>query len=239
VSLLLLLLAAQWSRQLMALPFEIVGDISPEVWSLISDFQASVLDRFDHSLKHPVPMLCLRFGMDEALVALCTSRVLVKPARVLTFLTAWMAAGGGLVWLALWPIGLWAGVLTGFLDFVLGSHLKSLLGPIFVVPQVFAGILMSLSILPMIVFLIVWAILGYLMGSLTIGHWGGFVAQLLADFRITAVPEGAAATSRVHSPWVLRRGLRHSLVYTDPHALAEISEWVVARMIENGRTISV
>jgi hypothetical protein len=40
-----------------------------------------------------------------------------------------------------------------------------------------------------------WTIWGYIMGSLTLGYWGGIVSQLLVDFRITAMPEGAAATA--------------------------------------------
>jgi hypothetical protein len=212
---------------------KIAREASSEIWNIVSDFQDSVLARFDRSLTDPVPMLCVRLGIDEALAALWTARVLVKPARMLTVLTSWMAAAGGLVYLALWPTAVCAMLIFGVLDRVYGSHLFTSVGPSLHKIQISFGLLCLVSIPLALLFLSLWAVFGYLMGSLTLGHWGGLFAQLLADFRITAVPEGAAATSKVYPPWALRLGLRHSLVYADRRALADISEWMVARLAEN------
>jgi len=219
-----------------SLAIQVAGEIATGIAAIIGDLQHSVLARFDRALKHPVPMLCLRFGIDEALAALWTSRVLVKPSRVLTVLTSSIGGGGGLLYLVLWPIGITVTLFTVFLDGTFGTDLFTPVSRILMGVQAFAGSLLVISIPPTIVFLSIWAIFGYFLGSLTLGDWGGVVDQLLADFRITATPDGAAATSRVYSPWVLRRGLRHSLVYTDSRALANISEWIVARMSEFSET---
>jgi hypothetical protein len=68
------------------------------------------------------------------------------------------------------------------------------------------------------------------MVAMTLGGWGNIFDQLLADFRITATPEGANATSKVYSPFRWRRTLLHSLTYGDRNAIAEISHWIASRM---------
>lgn len=206
--------------------------MAPDLWGMIEGWQDSVLRRFDHRLKRAVPMLCLRFRMDEALIALTVSRLLVKPVRILAVIASWMAAAGGFVLLILWPFGVITGLVIGLLDLVFASHMTSSIEPIFRIVAGVAAMLFGPGVVATVIFLVTWAILGYIMGSLTLGHWGGIVSQLLVDFRITAMPEGAAASARVHSPFRWRMSLRHSLTYSDSEAVAEICDWIATRILD-------
>jgi len=228
----------RWSNQLAKLPYELITEESPKVRESIAEWQDSVLDRFDRYLEQPIPMFCVRFRMDEALMALNVSRLLLKPIRVLTLVASWMVAIGGLLLLILWPLGLLVGLLTMFLDLVFRTNITDSVKFIYFIAHFAASSLFHLGIFPAILFLIIWTILGYVMGSMTLGHWGGIIYQLLVDFRITGTPEGASATSKVYSPLRWRRTLLHSLTYGDRNALAEISHWVASRMRDDAKISS-
>jgi hypothetical protein len=214
VRLLLFFLGLVWTAQLAKIIGEGVVEGFAKAWEAITGWQDSVLERFDRHLGQPIPMFCVRFRMDEVLMALTVSRLFVKPVRVLTIVASWMVAIGVLLLVTFWPIGFFG--LTTDVDLVYRN---------------FAELLLFLGVVPTIVFMIIWTFLGYVMGSMTLGHWGGIIDQLLVDFRITGIPEGASAVSKVYSPWRRRRTLLHSLTYGDRNALADISHWVGVRML--------
>ena len=214
-----------------------ISDTAEKVWEVITGWQDDLLERFNHQLKQPIPMLCIRFGMDEALVALNFSDFLVKPLRILTFTASWLVAAGGLVLLIVWPLTLVLGLLSGFVDLVFSTHLTELLSAIYDAVFFWALVVFKLSIAPTVLFFTIWTVTGYVMGALTLGHWGGVISQLLLDFRITGAPEGATAVTKIYSPLRWRRTLLHSLTYTDRRALADISQWMASRICNDGGNV--
>jgi len=227
--LLLLLLALRWSGQFTGILYQAIFDTAETVWDVITEWQDVLLQRFNHQLKQSIPMYCIRFRMDEALIALNFSRFLVKPLRFLTFIGSWLAAAGGLRVLILWPLGF----LTEFVDLVFSTKLTVWLG----VMYKGATGMFGFSIAPTILFFIIWTVTGYIMVALTLGHWGGIVSQLLLDFRITGAPDGATAITKVYSPLLWRRTLLHSLTYADRRALADVSQWMALRMCNDRGTL--
>jgi hypothetical protein len=227
VSMLLTLIQISLFWNIMTGLFKIPFEAFDWARDLIFDWQDSVLERFDRHLKQPIPMFCVRFRMDEALTALMVSRLIVKPVRFLTLLASWAAGIGGVLLLL---------VLFGF---IVGSFIQiigiDIIGYVKMVGMV-ALPMLALGFFLGVLSLLAWGILGYVMGSMTLGHWGGFSDQLLVDFRITGTPEGANSTSKVFSPFRWRRTLLHSLTYGDRSALAAICEWIAARMCEDGKT---
>jgi len=182
-------------------------------------------------------MLCIRFRMDEALIFLIVSRLLVKPIRILTFTASWLAATALLVCLitrALGPFLPFFGLLTGFLDWVFSTKISGFLETIGSIVCFGACAVYPFSIVPTILLFIIWTVMGYVMGALTLGHWGGVISQLLLDFRIAGTPEGGTAVTKIYSPLRWPRTLLHSLTYADGRALADISQWMASRMCNDG-----
>ena len=222
----------KWTVSLTKEFWRIVFEGFPDALGFVHEAQDDVLGRFDRHLKHPIPMFCIRFRMDEALVALNLSRGLVRPIRLLTFGVSWVVGIAAGVWLSACAVGFFVSIVASLLDLVHGTNVHTWEEVIVKV----AIMVMTFGIWPMIALFLIWTVLGYLMGSLTLGHWGGLIDQLLVDFRITGTPDGANAVSKVYSPLRWPRTLRHSLTYGDRKAIADISEWFTARLFDDTKT---
>jgi hypothetical protein len=225
-----LYIAMRWSGDLVRTLSDVVWKAPIAVGGFIRDWQDTVLERFSRHLEKPIPIFCVRFRLDEALVALNVSRFVVKPIRVLTIAAASMAAIGGLLWWTLFPLG----ILVGLIILLLKLFSYATLGDSIEWAWAYLGAVLELlfenGIVLTIFFLLIWAIFGYIMVALTLGGWGNIFHQLLVDFRVTETPEGADATSKVFSGLRWRRTLLHSLTYGDRKAVAEISHWIASRM---------
>ena len=219
LTILLGFLAFNWSRQIAKIPNEAVSKVFPSVWQFVEEWQDFVLDRFGQRVKFPIPILCVRFRMDEAMLTIQLSRLIIKPARILSVVSSWLAAGGVIYVVLMWPIEL--------LSFISDS-LRSLFGWIHLaaVLAIWIGTFTSLLLS------IVWLIFGYALTAIVLGHWGGIIDQLLVDFYVTPTPEGADVVSKGYSPFRWRRTLLHSLTYGDRNALDDISRWIIARTCE-------
>ena len=240
ILLLAFFLASRYGRQMGEIIFD---EVSPKISKWIGEQQDRVLKWFDRSLKHPIPMFCVRFRRDEALIGLAVSRLLVKPIRALTVVMSYMVVTGGFLMLFTQSLA-WLIVLpTDISALVFGTKVNDWV--VLIVEQILPPLwgigvyLFSYGVGPTIVLFIAWTILGSFLSSMTLGHWGGILDQLLVDFRITGTPDGASATSKVYSLWRGRRTLLvHSLTYHDRIALAEISDWLAARMRADAKTSS-
>jgi hypothetical protein len=231
VSFLLTYLGGRWFLSLFSTVNEVAGEVSFAAWAFIAGAQDTVLDRFSRHLDKPIPIFCVRFRLDEALIALNVSRFFVKPFRVLTIAAASMAAIGGLLCWIIYPLGFLVELVIilplKLLSYAtLGNWIEWAWEQLFALLLILciAGIFLTIP------FLLIWAIFGYVMVGLTLGGWGNALHQLLVDFRVTAAPEGAHATSKVYSALRWRRTLLHSLTYGDRNAVTEISNWIASRL---------
>src|SRR4051794_3111451 len=99
-------------RSVITWPLTITADFFETAWYWAERWQDRILQRFERRLKTPMPILCVRFGMDEALLALRVSRLFVQPLRFVTGLAAWVVAGAELLVLlamglkVIMPVGL-------------------------------------------------------------------------------------------------------------------------------------
>ncbi len=90
IALFTLLLILTWilEEDVPSMVMTVLRNVPQTVAGSIFYLQDIVLERFGRHLEQPIPIFCIRFRLDEALIALNVSRLLVKPIRILTVAAA-------------------------------------------------------------------------------------------------------------------------------------------------------